>query len=58
MHETFLVSLQLMGQGMVGIFAVILIIYVVLLFLGKPKKKGKIVEGAEKGVKDAKGEVK
>ena len=28
-----------MGQGMAGIFAVILIIYVVLLFLGKPKKK-------------------
>lgn len=39
MQETFSLSLRLMGQGMAGIFAVILIIYVVLLFLGKPKKK-------------------
>ncbi len=39
MNETFFLSLRLMGQGMVGIFAVILIIYVVLLFLGKPRKK-------------------
>ncbi len=39
MSETFSLSLQLMGRGMIGIFAVILIIYVVLLFLGKPKKK-------------------
>lgn len=41
MSETFFLSLKLMGQGMAGIFAVILIIYVVLLFLGKPKKKAK-----------------
>ncbi len=41
MSETFLLSLLLMGRGMMGIFAVILIIYVVLLFLGKPKKKAK-----------------
>ncbi len=39
MRDTFLLSLQLMGQGMLGIFVVILIIFVVLLFLGKPKKK-------------------
>ena len=39
MSETFSLSLRLMGQGMAGIFAVILIIYVVVLFLGKPKKK-------------------
>lgn len=39
MNDTFSLSLRLMGQGMAGIFAVILIIYVVLLFLGKPKKK-------------------
>lgn len=39
MSDTFSLSLRLMGQGMAGIFAVILIIYVVLLFLGKPKKK-------------------
>ncbi len=39
MSDTFSLSLRLMGQGMIGIFSVILIIYVVLLFLGKPKKK-------------------
>ncbi len=39
MSDTFTLSLLLMGRGMIGIFAVILIIYVVLLFLGKPKKK-------------------
>ncbi len=58
MSDIFSLSLRLMGQGMVGIFAVILIIYVVLLFLGKPKKKGEMVEGSEKAGKDAKGEVK
>ena len=41
MSDTFSLSLRLMGQGMAGIFSVILIIYVVLLFLGKPKKKVK-----------------
>jgi len=41
MSDTFSLSLRLMGQGMAGIFAVILIIYVVLLFLGKPKKTEK-----------------
>ncbi|MDY0289076.1 MAG: OadG-related small transporter subunit [Sphaerochaeta sp.] len=45
MSDTFLISLRLMGQGMAGIFVVILIIYVVLLFLGKPKKR---VEKREK----------
>lgn len=51
MSDTFSLSLKLMGQGMAGIFAVIIIIYVVLLFLGKPKKK---VE-AEKETKADKG---
>jgi Na+-transporting methylmalonyl-CoA/oxaloacetate decarboxylase gamma subunit len=41
MNDTFSLSLRLMGQGMAGIFAVILIIYVVLLFLGKPKNTEK-----------------
>jgi len=49
MSDTFSLSLQLMGQGMVGIFSVILIIYVVLLFLGKPKKS------VEKGRKKKEG---
>jgi len=48
MSETFSLSLRLMGQGMVGIFAVILIIYVVLLFLGKPQKKKVEKDGVKK----------
>jgi len=50
MSETFSLSLRLMGQGMVGIFAVILIIYVVLLFLGKPKKN--VQKGGVKKVEE------
>ncbi|AEV29278.1 hypothetical protein SpiGrapes_1467 [Sphaerochaeta pleomorpha str. Grapes] len=38
MITAFTQSLKLMGQGMAGIFAVILIIYLVILFLGRPPK--------------------
>lgn len=48
MSDTFSLSLRLMGQGMAGIFAVIIIIYVVLLFLGKPKKKALETEKPKK----------
>ena len=57
MSDTFSLSLRLMGQGMVGIFAVILIIYVVLLFLGKPKKNVVKKEKAELDGKASKREV-
>lgn len=50
MKDTFSLSLQLMGRGMIGIFAVILIIYVVLLFLGKPKKN--VQKGGVKKVEE------
>jgi len=39
MQTTFMKSLTLMGQGMVGIFTVILVIFFVLLVLGKRKDK-------------------
>ncbi len=52
MNDTFSLSLRLMGQGMVGIFAVILIIYVVLLFLGKPRKNVEKGEGKKKNGMD------
>jgi len=41
MTSAFTQSLKLMGQGMAGLFAVILIIYVVILFLGRPPKNTK-----------------
>jgi len=40
MSTTFATSLVLMGQGMLGIFAVILILFFVILALGKRKEKG------------------
>ncbi|MDD3059002.1 MAG: OadG-related small transporter subunit [Sphaerochaeta sp.] len=39
MYTTFLKSLTLMGQGMAGIFTVILVIFVVLSVLGRKKDK-------------------
>jgi hypothetical protein len=39
MHTTFLKSLTLMGQGMAGIFTVILVIFLLLLILGRKKDK-------------------
>ncbi len=39
MPEMFSKSLVLMGQGMAAIFVVIFIIFLVLLVLGKSKKK-------------------
>ncbi|MGE4585263.1 MAG: hypothetical protein AB7C91_11490 [Sphaerochaeta sp.] len=39
MSETFAKSLVLMFQGMVGIFAVLLILFFVILVLGKKKQK-------------------
>jgi Na+-transporting methylmalonyl-CoA/oxaloacetate decarboxylase gamma subunit len=39
MTTAFNQSLVLMGQGMAGIFAVILVIYLVILFLGRPPRK-------------------
>ena len=57
MSDTFSLSLRLMGQGMAGIFAVILIIYVVLLFLGKPKKKAISNDTVEKGKNASKNEL-
>ncbi|MGH0053282.1 MAG: hypothetical protein ACQ5SW_07840 [Sphaerochaetaceae bacterium] len=39
MQSNFLKSLTLMGQGMLAIFVVIFLIFLVLLFLGKTKKK-------------------
>lgn len=40
MSELFLKSLSLMGKGMLGIFVVLFLIYLCLLFLGrKPKQK-------------------
>jgi Na+-transporting methylmalonyl-CoA/oxaloacetate decarboxylase gamma subunit len=38
MTTAFTQSLKLMGQGMAGIFAVIVIIYLVIVFLGRPPK--------------------
>jgi hypothetical protein len=35
MNTAFTLSLRLMGQGMAAIFAVILLIYLVLLVLGR-----------------------
>ncbi|WP_272916411.1 hypothetical protein [Sphaerochaeta halotolerans] len=40
MQSIFSKSLTLMGQGMLAIFVVIFIIFLVLLFLGKNKQKG------------------
>lgn len=40
MTSTFAKSLVLMGQGMVGIFAVIFILFFVILALGRRKEKG------------------
>jgi hypothetical protein len=39
MQSIFSKSLTLMGQGMLAIFVVIFIIFLVLLFLGKNKQK-------------------
>ncbi|WP_352398864.1 hypothetical protein [[Clostridium] aminophilum] len=38
--QNFLISLQIMGQGMIGIFLVVILIAIAVFLLGKYGKKG------------------
>lgn len=38
--QNFLISLQIMGQGMIGIFLVVILIAIAVYLLGKYGKKG------------------